>query len=74
MAGKGVSELLPVCGAHPGMPHSQMCLEGFGALNKGGVNLETERKCRRYWNVRNTVLETGFTPSQDLAGIPSDLW
>ncbi len=51
-----------------------MFLEGFGALNKGGVNLETGRKCRRDWNFRDTVMETGLTPLQDLAGVPSDLW
>ncbi len=44
-----------------------MFLEGFGALNEGAVNLETGRKCWRYWNIRDTALEAGFTTNRRIS-------
>ncbi len=49
-----------------------MLFKGFGALHKGGVNLETGMTDRGYWDIGETILETGFTPLEDLAGLPFD--
>ncbi len=38
-------------------------LEGFGALNEGGVNLETGRKCWRFWE---STLEIQFWKQDSL--------
>ncbi len=49
-----------------------MWLGGFGTLHEVGVNLETGWTDRGHWDARETILETVFIPSEDLAGFPFD--
>ncbi len=47
-------------------------LQGLGAFNVSGVDLETRIRSRRSWHCGQTVLETLLTPLEDFTGVPSD--